>query len=621
MVIRELTKYYADTLIIDNAAASIQAGDHIGLVGPNGIGKTTLLRIMAGLEPYDGGQVAAPSQYEIGFLDQEVPQSDIPLEAYLRETFSSLLQLGREMESKEKELAQPNVYENEERLSKTMQQYARLQQAWEDGGGYEYQVKIRSVAMGLGFAEGDLTRPIRTFSGGEKMRAQLARLLLSEPDLLLLDEPTNHLDVEANEWLEQYLASYAGALLVVSHDRYFLDQVARRIWELDACRLHVYKGNYSQFVPQREQRLLHQRETQERQEEEMRRIENFIRKFGAGTRARQAKSLEKKLAKMEPVESGPSRPSDMHVVFRPRQTSGKKVAYLDNLSYQYPDGEVPVFSAVSGEINRGERIGLVGANGAGKTTLLRVLAGQLRAQGRLRWGTGVEVGYSSQTFHFTSGYTVLEELYNHFDLTLGELRSVLARFLFRGEDVFKQTDVLSGGEKNRLALAKLLLSAPNVLLLDEPTNHLDIYARASLEEALLDFGGTIVFVSHDRYFVDKLATRLWVMDGGRVQNYAGSYSQYRYDMRQQQLAVRKDANEVRKQAQSIHQARQRDSRLQESVEESIEDLEREKQQLEKELASPNLYRQEERSRITVSRYRKIQQELDDLYAQWEQFWE
>lgn len=622
MVLRDVTKYYGDTLVIEAANASIQSGDHIGFVGPNGIGKTTLLRIMAGREPWDSGHVDMPGQYRLGFLDQEVPDIAVSLYAYLEEAFTDLIQTGRQMKAAEESLSLPEVYEDEEALAKAMERYAKLQQMFEDGGGYEYQVRIKSVVQGLGFTDDELERPLNSFSGGERMRAQLARLLLLEPDLLLLDEPTNHLDVEASEWLEQYLQAYPRAVVVVSHDRYFLDVVARRIWELDGCRLYQYKGNYSQFMPQREQRILQQQEQREKQEAEMQRIEQFIRKFGAGTRARQAKSLGKRLARMEPLtDASTGTPAAMKFMFRPRKTSGKRVAYLENLAFQYEDGSEPVLTGVQEEITRGERIGLVGANGSGKTTLLRVLAGQLQAQGQLRWGTGVEVGYLSQTFHFTSGYTVLEELYNNFDLTLGELRSVLARFLFRGEDVFKTTDVLSGGEKNRLALAKLLLSAPNVLLLDEPTNHLDIYARAALEQALLDFGGTIVFVSHDRYFVDRLSTRLWVMDGGLVRSYAGSYTEYRQEVRQAELAAKKQLEQSRKRVQRVQNTRRRSADQQESVEESIEALELEKQRLEKELASPHLYQQEEKSRMTVSRYRRVQEQLEELYSQWELFWE
>lgn len=619
MVIQDLWKYYGDKLIFAEFSATIGAADRIGLVGPNGAGKTTLLRVLAGELSADRGTISCPRHYSIGLLTQDVHGEGLTLAEYLTEPFQPLVEMAHQMRELEQRLADPEVYGNNAALERTMKAYGELEQLFSAQGGYDFRVKIRAAALGLGFAEEDLTRPMDCFSGGERVRASLARLLLSEPDLLLLDEPTNHLDIEAVEWLEAFLAAYQKALVVVSHDRYFLDRVCTHIWELQDQRIYQYKGNYSAYLPQRQQLRESLEEAAEKQAQEAARIEEFIRKFGAGTRARQAKSLEKKLQRMEEIRTLGADP-ELKFRIEPRRQSGTRIVELNDVQASY--GDELVLDGISAQVRRGERIGLVGPNGSGKSTLLKVLAGELDFQGEVRWGTNVDVGYFSQNITFDPENTVLDELYDEHRMELGVLRSVLARFLFRGEDVFKSTQVLSGGERSRLGLAKLLLAGPNFLLLDEPTNHLDIYAREALENALQEFGGTLIFVSHDRYFIDKLADKLWVMEGGKLAEFVGNFTELRAKQREAAAAQREELQTKRERRVQVSRQTERLKRSLEKerleLEEEIVRLEEEKAQLEEALASPELYLDEILSKETVETYHAVQERLAQCYTRWEE---
>ncbi len=619
MVIKDLWKYYAEQLVFEQITASVGETDRIGLVGANGVGKTTLLRVLAGEEPFERGHIIKGNQYRVGFLEQLLTGQRDTLGRYLEHPFAKLLHVRKSMQELEKKLSQAEVYEDQQRLNRVMKQYADIQQQWENQGGYEYPVQIKRVAFGLGFSESDLEKPLSQFSGGQQMRAQLARLLLDKPDLLLLDEPTNHLDLHALEWLESFLPTYPKAVIVVSHDRYFLDNVVTRVWELQDYQLQLYKGNYTAYQHQRDLRIAQLEETSSKQQEEIAKIEGFIRKFGSGTRARQAKSLEKRLDKIELVKPVSHDPT-LKFKLEPKRLSGTKVVSIDDISKSY---DHPVLQGVTGEIRRGDRIALLGANGCGKTTLLRILADDLDCQGRIKWGVNVDVGYFSQEITFNHQGTVLDELYEEHRMELGQLRNLLARFLFRGEDVFKSVQILSGGERNRLALAKLLLKAPNLLLLDEPTNHLDIYARSALERALLDFGGTIVFVSHDRYFVDALANKLWILEGGVIRVFEGGYTQYRDVMvaqaqqKKEEKSVQtryRDHQRIRNHQKNV--AREQQQR-QEFLEERIVQLEQEKEELETILANPGMYKDEKKSKAAVLRYQQVEEELVACYGEWE----
>lgn len=618
MVVTELSKYYADQLVFADINAAIGKDEHIGLVGANGIGKTTLLRILAGIELADHGKITCGRNYKVGYLEQVLTETGLTLEAYLNKAFADLLQLKATMHSLEAELANPKIHSDLEQLEQTMAQYAQIQQQWENRGGYEYQVEIKSVATGLGLELDDLSKLMEHLSGGQQMRARIGRLLLEQPDLLLLDEPSNHLDAKALEWLEGYLASYPKALIVVSHDRYFLDRVVTKIWELVDGRLEQYKGNYTAY---RASRALKQEQTAgaaKKQAAEIAKMEDFIRRFGAGTRSKQAKSLEKRLEKMERIQTS-AQDEKLTFKFTPKRQPGVKIVTLEQISKRY---DQPVLNNLSGQINRGDRIALLGPNGSGKSTLLKIIAGEIPYQGRLDWGVNIDVGYFDQHIEMDYDGTVLEELYETYRLDIGILRNVLARFLFTGDDVFKSVKVLSGGERNRLLLAKLFLANPNFMILDEPTNHLDIYAREALQEALLGFSGSILLVSHDRYLVDLLATRIWVLAEGRITEFDGNYEQYLEELKAQELTTRteqaKETVRSEKKRRSSNKYKQQQlTQEQEKLESEISILEKEKAEIEVLLAAGDIYRDQQWSKEILTEHGQIKTQLTMLYNEWE----
>jgi ATP-binding cassette subfamily F protein 3 len=507
------------------ASLQVNPGEHVGLVGRNGAGKTTLFRLVTGEESADRGDVVRARGVRLGLLEQHVdfePGTTVH-EAALA-AFGELQQIEHEMHQLEHRMAEAT-----DDLEAVLERYSDLQHEFERQGGFEYAARAEAILQGLGFERETWATATEILSGGQKNRLGLARLLLAEPDVLLLDEPTNHLDVSAVEWLEEFLASYKSAYVIISHDRYFLDRACTRIVEVELGKAVSYNGNYSAFLVEREERRETQLRAYENQQQLIAKTEEFIRRNLAGQKTKQAKSRRTMLQKLERVEA--VRPDQTQGNFQMKKVerAGTHVLTATEASVGYPDALLA--SDITFVLKRGECLGIIGPNGSGKTTFLKTVLGKLpQLAGEIRWGTNVSIGYYAQQLDdLDERNEIIMELRRvaPSTATAGELRGFLARFLFTGDDVYKHVRDLSGGEKGRLALAKLIYSHVNVLVLDEPTNHLDIPSREALEEALGAYDGTILTISHDRYFLDRIATQILALDGeGHAEHYDGDYTEY-----------------------------------------------------------------------------------------------
>jgi ATP-binding cassette subfamily F protein 3 len=522
-----LGKYFGGQDIFADLNLSINHNDRIALVGPNGEGKTTLLRIFVGLDLPSAGNVHKAKELRIGYLEQHpsLISTDDNVWTLALNAFADLRQQEAEIQALEATLTEES---DTTRRNELLEEYGEAQAQFEHAGGYGYEQKIEQVLTGLGFKREDYKTLLSQLSGGEQSRAHLAHLLLEQPDLLLLDEPTNHLDLAGVEWLENYLQNWPGALVVVAHDRYFLDKVATRVWEISFGAVKTYRGNFSHYVAQRAERLERRQKEYEAQQEFVVKEEDFIRRNLAGQRSKEAKGRRKRLERLERLERSREH-KNLNLPLRAMLRSGDLVLATHGLVVGYPDDE-PLFTCPDLEIRRGNRVALLGPNGAGKTTFLKTILEQVEPKkGTVRIGAGVEIGYFAQTHASLSlEATVLDEILSVENLPIGEARNYLGRFLFSGDDVFKPVGALSGGERSRVALAKLTLTGANFLILDEPTNHLDIPSQEILENVLRNFGGTILLVSHDRYFIDALATHTWALEPATksVTVIEGGYSDY-----------------------------------------------------------------------------------------------
>jgi len=524
------SKRFGSRVLFENFTWLVTPQDRVGLVGGNGAGKSTLLKILAGMEHLDSGSVSASRKLTVGYL----PQDGLRLEgrsvlAEALSVFGDLHDAEREMESLTQRMSE--VDPESEAFERAAERYHEVEGIFHAGDGYRLDAQAKLVLAGLGFRVEDFDRDTQELSGGWQMRLALAKCLLQKPDLLLLDEPTNHLDLEARNWLESFLDNYPHAVVLVSHDRYFLDATVTRILELWNSRAYFYPGNYEQYLKQKTERREQLVAAYKQQKERIEQLEIFINRFRyQATKAKQVQSRIKELEKIERIEIPPDEQT-IHFTFPQPQPSGRVVAEYINVAKSY--GEKRVFSEVSFIIRRGDRVGLVGTNGAGKSTLIKLLAGAEAATvGECKLGHNVEVEYFAQDQYkmLNPQSRLIDDLMGFAPLELStqtKLRTLLGCFLFSGDDVFKPIGVLSGGERNRFALARMLLNPPNFLLLDEPTNHLDLRAKDVLLNALQRYTGTIVFVSHDRYFVDNLATRIFEIEAGRLTDYPGNYEDYR----------------------------------------------------------------------------------------------
>jgi ATP-binding cassette subfamily F protein 3 len=634
----QLGKSYGAELVFAGVSFQIDEHDRIGLVGPNGAGKSTLLNLLAGHEEADEGTIAIARNTRIGYLTQTTnfqPQNSLREE--MLTVFAEARDWEHELSELALQLAAPAAQDDSVLHEQLLTRYDELQTRFEHAGGYSYENRIDQVLDGLGFTREQQETQVMQLSGGQQTRAALAKLLLQEPDLLLLDEPTNYLDLAALEWLETYLAGWKGAMLVVAHDRYFLDKIVARTIEIAFGRIEEYPGNYTKYLRLREERVERRMREYEAQQAHIARTEEFIRRYKAGQRSREARGRQKLLNRLERVE----RPQDfpeMHFEFSPVVDSGQVVLSTQKLAIGFPpsdrQSEPTVLVRVADlELLRGDRVGLLGPNGAGKTTLLRTIVGEIPpVSGHVYPGHNVRIGYYSQTHSgLNLQRTVVDEIRQMSSLSEDGARSFLARFLFAGDDVFKPIGALSGGERSRVALAKLTLQGSNFLVLDEPTNHLDLQSRQFLEEVLSEFEGTLLFVSHDRYFIDSLATRVWVIEDGVLIPYMGNYTGYRTRKRPIVLDVpapqvkdtEKDSSTKTKPAASFSRSGGKKSakiktRTLEDVERDIERAEAHVKALEDELNGAALSADAiQLTQLSVD-YEQAKARVEELLLEWEQ---
>ncbi|MFZ5646613.1 MAG: ABC-F family ATP-binding cassette domain-containing protein [Bacillota bacterium] len=624
-----VSKSYRDKIILDGASFVLHDGEKAGLVGPNGAGKTTLLKILAGKIPPDSGEISRPGGATLGYLAQDGGfSSNATVMEEMLSVFLPLINQEKALRELEVRMGDGRLSQDPAAFNEISEQYSLLSEDFRNNGGYEYRANIKSVLNGLKLGEEYYDRVIDTLSGGQKTRLAIARLLLSRPGVLVLDEPTNHLDMETLSWLEKYLQAYPGSMLVVSHDRYFLDSMVGAVYELERGRLRKYTGNYTVFISLRAQ----QRETEMKkyikQQEEIARAEDFIRRnIARASTTGRAQSRKKALEKIDLLEK-PTALKSARFTFSVSRPSSREVFTAKDLSVGYRDNMLS--SGIDILIERGERVALIGPNGAGKSTLLKTVAGIIRPLGgHMLLGTNVSIGYYDQEQARLEGTeTVLDALWSHYQyMDEKDVRGVLGSFLFSGEDVLKTVGQLSGGEKARLALARLMLQRANFLLLDEPTNHLDVYSREVLEEALAYFDGTILFVSHDRYFLNKLATRVMQIKPGGITVFPGNYNDFLEKMeipgatgnsdRPGPSAEKEKARQAYRQEKEARRLEEKKMRRALELERAIEETENIIASLEEETFSPEVYTNLNLLLQKNSDLEKFRAQLEYYYTQWE----
>ena len=628
MTVQGVSKSFGMKSVLKDISLTLQQGARMGLIGVNGSGKSTLFRLIAGQMEPDEGSISLMRGTRVGMLTQEADiQSDLTVREELSRVFEPVREMERRLRALEEEMAQK--HEDEAELDRLSREYARLTDRFEDAGGYEWPSRIQGVLAGLGFAKGREDQPASVLSGGEKTRLCLARLLLTQPDLLMLDEPTNHLDLSSIQWLEDTLKKYRGTVLIISHDRYFMNSVCDCMAEISMRRLVQYEGNYDQFTVKRQADIERQIREYKLQQAEIARQQAIIQRYRMYNREksiRAAESREKRLEKMERLE----RPVDEQHVrfsFEARRRSGDDVLKVHGLAKGFEGRRL--FENFDLHLRAGDRVAIIGPNGVGKSTLLNIIARKLKADaGEVEFGANVDLGYYEQ--HQTGldpEKDVLNELWDAFPrLDLDRVRSVLALFLFTGDDVYKKISMLSGGEKGRVSLCKLMLKRDNLLLLDEPTNHLDMDSREVLEGALEDFDGTILTVSHDRYFINRVADRIIEMRPDGVKEYLGNYDDYLEKKRREEAGLEDAAasgmtktqlDKQRRKERLLREGKKALEKQLEAAEARIADAEKEIQDLEARMADPELYQRPDEARETARRHAELQAGMDALYEEWE----
>jgi len=635
---QNISKAFVENQVLKNVSFHIEDHEKAAIVGINGAGKTTLLRIIVGEMTPDDGQVVLAKDKTLGYLAQN---STVDTSHTIYEELLSVKADLLRLEEKIRECENNMKHADGDALEDLMKQYTSLTHAFETGGGYLYRSELVGVLKGLGFTEDEFSKPVATLSGGQKTRVALGRLLLQNPDLIILDEPTNHLDMTSIAWLETYLLNYKGAVLIVSHDRYFLDRIAGKVIEIDQSKATTFMGNYSDYAVKKEQlrvaawnAYMNQQRDIKHQEEVIEKLKSFNREKSI----KRAESREKMLDKIEVIEKPSEVRTDMKLTLTPRILSGNDVLTVEHLSKSFDSHKL--FTDVNFEIKRGEHVAIIGDNGSGKTTLLKILNGLVPAdQGTFRLGSNVEIGYYDQEHHVLhSEKTLFEEISDDYPyLNNTQIRNVLAAFLFTGEDVFKRISDLSGGERGRVSLAKLVLSNANFLILDEPTNHLDIMSKEILEDALNGYEGTILYVSHDRYFINRTAHRILDLTEGQFVSYVGNYDYYLEKHDTVMAAIEANApqnadadsgvaakaaeSEVKLdwKAQKEEQARLRKKENDlKKCEEKIAELEARISEIDTEMSDPTIGTQVAKLQELTKEQAACQEQLEKLYEQWEE---
>ncbi|WP_080848777.1 ABC-F family ATP-binding cassette domain-containing protein [Cytobacillus gottheilii] len=629
--VNQLNKSFGADPILTNIKMEVQTRDRIALVGRNGAGKSTLLKIIAGHISYDSGEIMKPKEVEIGYLAQNTGlESELTIWDEMLTVFASLQQQEKELRSLEEKMSDPNAMSNEETYNRILKEYDRLQVSFKENGGYQYEADIRSILHGLNFQSLGYDTKISSLSGGQKTRLALGKLLLTKPDLLILDEPTNHLDIETLSWLEFYLQSYEGAILIVSHDRYFLDKVVTQVYEISRHQIKRFTGNYSRYLDQKAADFERDMKQYEKQQEEISKLQDFIqRNLARASTTKRAQSRRKQLERMDVMDRPLGDEKSASFGFQIERQSGNDVLQVMDLAIGY-SGEA-VAGNLSFRITRGDSVALVGPNGIGKSTLLKTIIENLPAlQGKIMHGSNVTIGYyDQQQAELTSNKRVLNELWDDYPLMPEkDVRTVLGNFLFSGDDVLKIVSTLSGGEKARLALAKLMLQKSNFLILDEPTNHLDLDSKEILENALIDYPGTILFVSHDRYFINRITSKVIELSKEGAEEFLGDYDYYVDKKKEQEElekfdsvssaassapSAEKNNYQLDKEAKKLE--RQRKRRIEE-IEKQIEQLELKIEEYEQLLCDPEVYQDHERVLKITTDNDLAKFELETLLEEW-----
>ncbi|WP_066301091.1 ABC-F family ATP-binding cassette domain-containing protein [Bacillus sp. FJAT-29937] len=630
--VNQLIKNFGAEVILSNIKLEVQTRDRIALVGRNGAGKSTLLKIIAGQISYDSGDIIKPKEVEIGYLAQNTGlESERSIWDEMLTVFEHLQKLEKELRKLEGEMSDPQAMANPENYERILKEYDDRQVQFKEQGGYQYESDIRSVLHGLNFQSFSYDTKISTLSGGQKTRLALGKLLLKKPDILILDEPTNHLDIDTLSWLEQYLLTYDGAILIVSHDRYFLDKVVSQVYELSRNQIRKYIGNYSSYLDQKAANYERDLKQFEKQQEEVAKLQDFIqRNLARASTTKRAQSRRKQLERMELLDRPSGDEKSANFGFQIEKQTGNEVLKVESVAVGYNDEMIS--KNISFRITRGESIALVGPNGIGKSTLLKTIIEKLPSlAGSIHYGSNVAIGYYDQEqAELTSNKRVLNELWDEYPLTPEkEIRTVLGNFLFSGDDVLKIVSTLSGGEKARLALAKLMMQKANFLILDEPTNHLDLDSKEILENALIDYPGTILFVSHDRYFINRITTKVLELHENGANEFLGDYDYYvEKKLEQEELKAldlaekpsssthvnqEKSSYQMDKEAKKLERQKQR--RLEE-VEKLIGRLEAQIAEFEQLLCEPDIYQDHEKVLEITKENNEAKSKLDELVEEW-----